>query len=368
MSSPGTIPFIDFKRQYRLIEGEIRGAIERVFDSGYFILGREVESLEREFASYCGSSFGVGVASGTEALYVSLLACGIEPGDEVVTVANAGVPTIAAITLAGAIPVFVDIDPGSYTIDVSKIEEAITDRTRVLLPVHLYGQCADMAPLLEIAGEHGLKVVEDACQAHGASYGGKRAGSLGDAGCFSFYPTKNLGAYGDAGMIVTGDAGTAERARLLRNYGQVDRYHHRLRGINSRLDEIQAAVLRVKLKYLDAWNIKRIEIAGKYEKHIVNGLITKPGKMEYGTHVFHLYVIACELRDELREYLGKKGIATLIHYPVPVYLQEAYAGLKERTDCPVTESSSRTVLSLPLYPEITDGEVSRICAAVNIFQ
>lgn len=361
------IAFFDLKRQYSRIKEEIDTAIGKVLSSGYFILGAEVETFERDFASYSNSRFGVGVASGTEALYISLLACGIKPQDEVITVANAGVPTIAAITLARAIPVFIDINPKSYNIDVTKIEEKITPRTKAILPVHLYGQCADMDPILEISKKHNLKVIGDACQAHGAMYKEKKAGSMGDMGAFSFYPTKNLGCYGDGGMIVTNDRVLAKRAKMLRDYGQEERYHHKLKGINSRLDEIQAAVLRVKLKFLDGWNSKRIEIADMYDKNINNKLIVKPARMGYATHIYHLYVITCRYRDKLREYLKDKGIQTLIHYPVPAYLQEAYSELKRGNICPITEESAKRAISLPLYPEITTKEINYICRAINKF-
>jgi dTDP-4-amino-4,6-dideoxygalactose transaminase len=361
------IPFVDLKRQYLSIKEEIDGAVGRVFDSGRFILGEEVKSFEREFAVYCGCSSGIGVASGTEALYVSLLACGVKPGDEIITVGNAGVPPIAAITMAGGLPVLVDTDPKSYTIDVLKVEEKITSKTKVLLPVHLYGQCADMSPLIKIANKHGLKVIEDACQAHGSLYGEKKAGSLGDIGCFSFYPTKNLGAYGDAGMVVTSNADLAVKARQLRDYGQVKRYVHKLKGVNSRLDEIQAAFLRVKLKHLDRWNKRRNEVASIYNKSIINKQVCKPSKMDYGSHVYHLYVIACERRDDLRNYLKDNGVQTLVHYPTPVYSQQAYAELKKDSSCPVTEKYSKRILSLPLFPELTDDEARYTCDVITKF-
>lgn len=359
--------FCDLKRQYRRIKKEIDGSIARVLSSGHFILGREVRTFEREFAEYCNCVFAIGVASGTEALYISLLSCGIKPGDEVLTVANAGVPAVCAITLSGAKPVFVDIDPRSYNIDTSKIKEKITDKTRIILPVHLYGQCADMDSILEISKRYNLKVIEDSCQAHGAMYKEKKAGSIGDMGCFSFYPTKNLSCYGDGGMIVTNDKLLADKARILRDYGQIGRYQHKLKGINSRLDEIQAAVLRVKLRYLDKWNSKRIEIAGIYNKNILNELIVKPIKMKYGSHVYHLYVIACKYRDKLQRHLEQNGIQSLIHYPVPVYSQQAYIELKNNSICPTTEEYSKKVLSLPLYPEITPEEVYHVCKAINKF-
>jgi dTDP-4-amino-4,6-dideoxygalactose transaminase len=266
------------------------------------------------------------------------------------------------------LPVFVDISPKSYNIDVSKIEEKITYKTKAIIPIHLYGQCADMESIIRIAEKHNLKIIEDACQSHGALYRGRKSGSLGDLGCFSFYPTKNLGAYGDGGIIVTNNEALAVRARMLRNYGQSQRYHHELKGLNSRLDEIQAAILRVKLRYLDKWNNKRIELAKIYNSHITNELIIKPEKMEYGSHVYHLYVIACKYRDKLQECLKNNGIQTVIHYPTPVYLQKAYEELKFNNSCQITEKYSKMVLSLPLYPEIAEEDVYCICDNINKFR
>ncbi|MFA5147136.1 MAG: DegT/DnrJ/EryC1/StrS family aminotransferase [Candidatus Omnitrophota bacterium] len=362
------IPFCDLKRHYSRIKRDVDGAIRRVFSSGYFILGPEVAAFEREFAGYCGCRFGVGVASGTEAIYIALASMGIGAGDEVITVANAGIPTVSAITMAGATPVFTDIDIASYTMDVSKIEAKVSSRTKAILPVHLYGQCADMDPLLRIAKKHGLKVVEDACQSHGAVYKGRKAGSMGDAGCFSFYPTKNLGSFGDGGMVVTNDRQLALRTRMIRDYGQTDRYLHKIKGINSRLDELQAAILRVKLKYLDGWNRTRREIAGIYGKSINNGLIVKPDRMDHGLPVYHLYVVRSGYRDAFRRHLARNGVQSLVHYPRPVHMQEAYPELRGKCALPVTEECSRTVVSLPLYPEMTGRETRRVCDAVNSFK
>lgn len=368
MHSQINILFCDLKRQYISIKEHIDKTISKVLSSGWFVLGTEVESFEQIFAQYCNCSFGIGVGSGTEALYLSLLASDIKLGDEVITVANAGVPTVVAITLTGAVPVFVDINYKSYNIDSSKIEEKITDKTRAIIPVHLYGQCADMDPIIMIGKKYNLVVIEDACQSHGTLYKGKKAGSLGDMGCFSFYPTKNLGAYGDGGMIVTNNNELATRLKLLRNYGQTQRYYHEIKGINSRLDEIQAAILKIKLQYLDDWNKKRNKIAAIYNKQIINELIIKPEKMGYGSHIYHLYVIACRYRDKLQEYLKSNGIQTLIHYPIPVYLQRAYEDLRFNNFCQMTEEYSKMVLSIPLYPEMKEEEAYYICEVLNKFR
>ncbi len=360
--------FCDLKRQHISIKKHIDASIERVLSSGWFILGREVENFEKEFAEYCGCHFAVGVGSGTEALHIALLSCGIGKGDEVITVSNAGVPMIVAITLAGARPVFVDVNFDSFNMDISKIEDRINSKTKAILPVHLYGQCADMSPILKIAKKYNLKVIEDACQSHGALYDGIKAGSIGDMGCFSFYPTKNLGCYGDGGLIITKNAALAKRARLLRDYGQPKRYKHVLKGLNSRLDEIQAAVLRTKLKFLDTWNKKRIEISKIYDTCITNPLIMKPVKMNYGTHVFHLYVIKCSYRDELKKYLEDNGIETLIHYPSTIYRQKAYLEFSYKTSCAISEELTKTILSLPLYPEITESEIDYVCKIINKFR
>lgn len=368
MRSDKIIKFCDLKRQYLSLKDELDDQIDGVLSSGWYILGKEVEKFEEEFASFCGSAYGVGVASGTEALFIALLACDIKSKDEVITVANAGVPMVVAITLAGAVPVFVDINPEDYNIDVSKIEKRITKKTKAILPVHLYGQCSDMGPIFKIAKRHNLKVIEDACQAHGAAYEGKRAGSFGDIGCFSFYPTKNLGCFGDGGMIITDDKELAERAKSLREYGQIQRYRHMSKGINSRLDEVQAAILRVKLKHLDKWNKMRIEISRIYNKDINNKLIMKPKEMSRRLHIYHLYVVATRYRDELQNYLMKNGVQTLIHYPVPVYRQKAYAELKVDSICKNTDKFSKMVLSLPLYPEMTKEEVHRVRDLINRFK
>ncbi len=362
------IAFCDLRKKYLSMRKDIDGAVATVLKRGRYILDREVGDFEKEFASYCGCPYGVGVGSGTEALHVALLSCGIARADEVITVANAGVPTVAAIMLAGAVPVFADIDPASFTIDAAKVEKRITRRTKAILPVHLYGQCADMSPLIKIAKKHGLKVIEDACQAHGALYRGRPAGSVGDAAAFSFYPTKNLGCYGDGGMVITGDRRIASAARMIREYGQVERYHHIRKGLNSRLDEIQAAVLRVKLRRLNTDNQRRIKLAAIYNEKISNPLVIKPEKMDYGRHVYHLYVVKSRRRDALKEYLKGKGIQTIMHYPIPVYRQKAYEEFKKKSPCPLTDKISDMVLSLPLYPEMPEREIYYICGAINKFK
>ena len=363
------IPFGDLKPQYFQLKKEIDGAVRQVIERGRFILGEEVEAFEKEFAEYCGCGYGIGVGSGTEAIHLALIALSIQPGDEVITVPNTAVPTVSAISFAGAIPKFVDINPDTYTIDVTKIESAITKKTKAIIPVHLYGQCADMDTILDISKKYNLAVIEDACQAHGAAYKGKKAGSMGNAGCFSFYPTKNLGAFGDGGMVVANDAAIAERLKLLRNYGQEKRYFHRIKGFNSRLDEIQAAILRVKLKCLDQWNTTRMEKAALYKRLLrdVSNIIT-PIEAPYSSHVYHLFVIRCEERDDLQGFLSEKGIGTLIHYPRPIHLQESYRDLKyEKGDLPAAEHCAETILSLPLYPEIKDSEIEFIAAAIKDF-
>jgi dTDP-4-amino-4,6-dideoxygalactose transaminase len=363
------IPFSDLKLQYLSIKDEIDASIQRVLTSGWFILGQEVLAFEEEFASYVGASYAVGVGSGTEALHLALLACGAGPGDEVITVSHTAVATVAAIELTGARPVFVDIDPRSYTMDASQVEGKIGPATRVILPVHLYGQTADMDPILALARQHGVKVVEDAAQAHGAEYRGRKAGSVGDAGCFSFYPTKNLGAFGDGGLVVTSDQSTAERLRLLRQYGWKDRYVSSTKGLNSRLDELQAAILRVKLGLLDEWNDARRKHAALYDALLQETAVTTPAHMEYGKHCYHIYAIRSECRDELREFLRDRGVGVLVHYPVPVHLQDAYRdlGLGEGA-LPLTEQVAAEVLTLPVAPEVTEDQIGQVCDLILEFQ
>lgn len=359
------IPFGNLKKQYRNLQKEIDAATRRVYDSGWFILGQEVRSFEEHFANYCGAKHGIGVASGTDALQIALLACGVQSGDEVITVANTCVPTISAISATGAESVLVDIDKTSFTLDPARIEERITQKTKAILPVHLYGQCADMDPILEIARHYCIPVIEDCAQAHGARYKGRMAGTMGDAGAFSFYPSKNLGAFGDGGLILTNNKELAETALQLRNYGQEKRYYHTIKGINSRLDELQAAILDVKLPYLEAWNLRRREIAKRYNKAFAHTNILCPKDHAECYHVYHLYVLRVSARERFQRLLQEKGIATLIHYPIPIHRQHAYAEYqRQKKYLTVTEKLSAEIVSLPLYPELTDTEVTYIIECV----
>jgi dTDP-4-amino-4,6-dideoxygalactose transaminase len=364
------VPFNDFLAHYQAIKPEIDGAIQRVLDSGWFILGPELEAFEAEFATYCGAQQSVGVASGTEALQIALLALGIGPGDEVITVSHTAVPTVAAIEMTGARPVLVDINPFTYTMNPQALDAAITSRTRVVLPVHLYGQPADMDAIIAVSRRHELAIVEDVAQAVGAEYRGRQVGVLGDIAAYSFYPTKNLGAFGDAGAIVTNDQALAEKARRLRNYGQAKRYHHQMKGMNSRLDEMQAAILRAKLLHLEGWNYARRERAGIYDRLLSSAQagVQPPMEADWARHVYHLYVVRTNQRDALQQHLANAGVSTLIHYPIPVHLQEAYAdlGLKRGT-LPVTEVVAEQILSLPIYPELTIEQVSYVAGQIRDF-
>jgi dTDP-4-amino-4,6-dideoxygalactose transaminase len=364
------VPFGDLRRHYLENKPAIDKAIAGVLESGWFILGKQGELFEEEFAQYCGCKYAVGVASGTEALYIALSACGIGHNDEVITVSTTAFPTAAAVSMTGATPVFIDIDSETYLMNPHLVEQAITPRTKAIIPVHLYGQTADMDGILSIAKMHNLIVIEDACQAHGALYKGKKAGAMGITGCFSFYPSKNLGAFGDGGLVTTNNTDLYEKMKLLRNYGQKDRYNSVLVGINSRLDEIQAAVLRVKLPKLDQWNIRRNEIAELYKNLIISNEVKHPTVKDSNYHIFHLYVIRVdkEVRDKLREHLQTKGIGTQIHYPIPIHLQEAYSFLSYKEgDLPVTEQAAKEIISLPMFPELTDEEIRKISEAINSF-
>lgn len=351
------------KAQYESHRDDVKAAIQRVLDQGRYILGEEVRLFEEEFASYLGTTGAVGVGSGTEALHVALRACRIGPGDEVITVSHTAVATVAAIELAGATPVFVDIMPSDFAMNPALIEKAITPKTKAIIPVHIYGQSVDLKPVLDIAKRKNLRVIEDCAQAHGALYEGRRVGSWGDFGCFSFYPTKNLGALGDGGALVSNDKELLKQARLLREYGWADRYVSQLAGWNSRLDELQAAILRVKLRTLDADNAKRRDIAAAYGRAIKD--VEKPVTRASAEHVFHLYVVRSARRDALKAYLEKNGVQALIHYPVPVHQQPAYSGRLRGAALPETERAAREILSLPIYPELSPSDVDRVVQAVN---
>jgi dTDP-4-amino-4,6-dideoxygalactose transaminase len=359
------IPLVDLKAQYRAIQAEIDAAVLGVLRSGQFVLGEGVAAFEAEFAAYCGAGHAVGVNSGTSALHLALLAAGIGPGDEVITVPFTFVATVGAIMYAGARPVLVDVDPVSFTIDVSRIEDAISRRTRAILPVHLYGQPADMDPILDIARRRGLVVIEDAAQAHGAAYKGRPVGGMGDLGCFSFYPGKNLGAYGEGGAVTTNSGAYARGVRLLRDFGAERKYYHLLRGYNYRLEALQAAILRVKLRHLEAWTEARREHAAGYDRLLRRAGVPTPAAMPYARHVYHVYAIRTARRETLQPALADAGIQTGIHYPVPVHLQPAYADLGYRLgDFPHSERAAGEVLSLPMYPELESGAIERISAAV----
>jgi len=361
------VPFVDLTAQYAAVGAESMRVADRVLRDAEFILGRDVDSFEDEFARYCECRHGVGVDSGTSALELALRAYRIGPGDEVIVPANTFIATALAVTCAGATPILADIDPLTYTLDVSRLEAAVTPRTRAVMPVHLYGQPADMDPILDIARRRGLVVIEDACQAHGARYKGRRVGSLGHAAAFSFYPSKNLGACGDGGMVVTNDPDAAGSLRMLRNYGQVRKYHHAVLGFNRRLDNLQAALLRVRLKYLDEWNDSRRRRAEIYGRLLGSAVVT-PAVADYAEAVWHLYVVQTENRDSLQEVLNERGIATGIHYPIPIHLQPAYRGLGYRKgDFPVTERISDRILSLPMYPELSMAAVEEVASAVRAF-
>jgi dTDP-4-amino-4,6-dideoxygalactose transaminase len=365
------VPFGDLRRQYQSIRSEIDEAVRRVLERGWYVLGSEVEQFESDFAGYLGVSHVIGVGSGTEALHLALVACGVRPGDEVVTAPNTCVPTASAISAAGAVPVFADIDPSSFNLDPGKLERAITARTRAVVPVHLYGRAADLDPILDVCRRWSVPVVEDNAQGHGATYKGRKLGTIGAAGCFSFYPSKNLGAFGDGGAVATNNDETAARLRRLRNYGEERRYFHSIKGFNSRLDELQAAILGTKLRFLDAWNERRQEIAALYDREITNPLVTKPSPPppQFGSHVYHLYVLRCERRDELRDYLAVRGVGTQVHYPVPVHLQDAYRDLHHQVGAfPAAEQSCAEVLSLPIYPELSDEESLYVAQCVEDFK
>lgn len=358
------IPFNDLKPLHTLLADELNAAALRALNSGWYILGPELAAFEAEFAAYHGVGHAVGVANGTDAIELALRAGGVGPGDEVITVAHTAVPTVCAVERAGATPVLVEINPDTYTMDPDAARAAITPRTKALLPVHLYGHPADMDALGALAAQHGLLLVEDCAQAHGARWRGRVVGAFGHLAAFSFYPTKNLGAAGDGGAVITSDAQLAERLRLLRNYGQAVRYHNVVRGVNSRLDEVQAAILRVKLPYLDAHNAQRRALAASYDGALAG--VTLPRAVGAVEHVYHLYVVRHPQRDRLMQALQARGVGTLIHYPVPVHRQEAYADLGYRPgSLPLTEQAAREILSLPLYIGLTAADVQAAATAVS---
>jgi len=362
------VPFLDLKAQHEKIDKEIQSAILSVLNKSQFILGENVSKFEEEFSQYLGGGYSISVGSGMAALYLALLAAGIKPGDEVITVSHTFVATYLAIIQTGARPILVDVNPESYTIDTHKIEEKITEKTKAILPVHLYGYPADMVEIGKIAKKYNLFIIEDACQAHGSRIKNKKIGRFGDLACFSFYPAKNLGAYGDGGMVFTKNKRFQEKLFCLRNYGQRIKYYHDCFGINSRLDEIQAAILRVKLKYLDKWNALRRKAAAKYTSGINSSQVSCPEEKRDFYHVYHLYVIRTPHRSRLQEWLLKNDIYTQIHYPIPVHKQKCYFPLSnEKINLPVTERISKEILSLPIYPEIQDSQIKHVIDTVNSF-
>lgn len=367
------IPLLDLKAQHRAIRSEINSAVDEVMESQYFILGPKVEACEREVAKYCQSAYGIGVSSGTDALLVALMAEGIGAGDEVLTTPFSFFATTGSIARVGAIPVFVDIDPATFNIDVAQLESRVTDRTRAIMPVHLYGQCADMDPILEVARRHKLLVIEDAAQAIGAEYKGRRAGSLGDYGCFSFFPSKNLGCAGDGGLVTTQDAARADKVALLRMHGMQPKYYHKLIGGNFRLDALQAAIVSVKLRHLDEWTAGRQRNAARYDRLFAEaGLVdqgfVQPPRVVMSRHVFNQYVIRARDRDALRKHLAGAGIGHEVYYPVPLHRQECFASLGYQPgDFPESEKASSETLALPIYPELSDAQAAFIVSTMAEF-
>lgn len=363
------VPFLDLKVQYKQIENEVMPMITDAMQNGAFIGGPQVTGFEEEFAPFCDSRFCAGVGSGTDALRFALMAAGVKDGDEVITVSNTFIATAEAISQAGAVPVFTDVDPDTLNMDSADVKGRITSKTRAIVPVHLYGQPADMDAILSVADQHGIPVIEDACQAHGALYKGKKAGSMGIAGCFSFYPGKNLGAFGEGGAVVTQDEQMAEKIRMIRDHGQNKKYFHDMEGFNGRLDAIQAGVLRIKLRQLAGWNEARRNNAAYYNE-LLSDIpdIQRPVEAEYAESVYHLYVIHVDRRDDLQKFLGEKGIATGLHYPMPLHLQNAYAhlGFKEGA-FPNTEKSAKRLLSLPMFAELTKEQMTYVADCIKEF-
>lgn len=363
------VPFVNLKAQHSAVASEVDQAIASVLERTAFILGPEVSRFEEAFANYCDSDHAIGVSSGTSALELAVRAFGIGPGDEVITVANTFIATALGITYAGATPVIVDTNPDTYLMDAELVEKAITPRTKAIIPVHLYGQPVDMDPILDLAKKHNLVVIEDACQAHGATYKGKKAGSLGDAAAFSFYPAKNLGAYGDGGMVVTNNAEVAEYIHIMSNVGQTKKYHHKLKGYNHRLDNLQAAILEVKLPHLDNWNAARQMWAQQYIDRLAGSDYVLPPMPENGTGVWHLFVIRSKQREKLMAFLKEKGISTGIHYPTPVHLHEAYQDLGYKAgDFPVSEKYASEILSLPMFPDMSAEMVDYVSDMLLSFE
>lgn len=362
------IPLVDLKAQYDSIKPQIQEAISRVLETSQFILGTEVEKFEEEFARYLGVKHAIGINTGTDALYITLIALGIKPGDEVITVSQTFIATVDAIYWTGAKPIMVDIDEVTFTMDPKKFEAAITKKTKAVIPVHLYGQPADMDPILAIAKKHNLFVIDDACQAHGALYKGKRVGGMGNAACFSFYPGKNLGAYGEGGAVTTNDDALATLIRKLRNHGGLKKYSHEIPGFNARLEGIQGAILRVKLPYLDKWNDLRRLHAAEYEKNLQGLGIKFPREASYARSVFHVYVVRTPQRDALNDHLNEQGIGCVIHYPIPNHLLPCFQSLGYKTgDLPVTEKVSKEVLSLPLFPELKKEQIQEVTGQIRNF-
>lgn len=363
-----TIPFVDLKAGYQPLKEEILRATSEVLDTMHLFLGENVQALEREFADYIGVKYAIGVGSGTDAIFIGLIAAGVQPGDEVITSPHTFFATAEAIVHAGAKPVFVDITSADFAISPELIERSITQKTKAIIPVHMYGQSANMTDILAVAKKYGLTVVEDACQAHGALHSGKKCGSIGDVGCFSFYYTKNLGSYGEGGIITTDNPEIAEKARIIRNHGHTSKYEHAMFGYNSRLDELQAAILRIRLRHLDTYNSARRSHAAHYSTLLQDSGVITPSESPDRMHVFHLYVIRCQKRDALQSYLQERGIGTGIHYKNPVHLQNACMSLRlGKGSMPVTEQVCNEILSLPMYPELKDQDVEYITDAVRSF-
>ncbi|MBN3039008.1 MAG: DegT/DnrJ/EryC1/StrS family aminotransferase [Candidatus Omnitrophica bacterium] len=362
------VPFVDLKTQYQDLRSELEPRLKKTIEDCHFILGESVNSFEKEFADYCGTEYAVSTSSGTAALFLALSSLGIGKGDEVITAANTFIATVLAIHYTGARPVLVDVEENTYNLDINKVKKAINKKTRAIVPVHLYGQPVDMQPLLKLAKRYRLKIVEDACQAHGAEYKGRKTGTFGDVSAFSFYPGKNLGAYGDGGMVVTNSARIKDKMLMLRDYGQKRKYQHLIKGFNARLDTIQAEILRVKLSHLDRWNESRRLSAKKYNFLLNNldGYVITPSQIPEVKHVWHLYVIRTKKRDVLQRYLKENGIFTGIHYPIPIHLQPAFSDLGyKKGEFPVTEKVAGEILSLPMYPELRDEQIEYVVKKIE---